>query len=116
MPLYEVAILEQPTRTERDEGLTERLISGPKALVARDAQHAGILAVLDRDEANDLDHLDRSRLMVLVRPFVVDTIRLPAPPLPLPTIGNAPSLQPFGQWQGAAQAIANQAPPVRTTP
>jgi hypothetical protein len=67
MPLFEVAILELPTKKEIEEGLaTEKLVFGPKAVVARDAQSAGISAVLD--EASDI-RVNRDRMQVLVRPF-----------------------------------------------
>ncbi len=67
MPLYEVAILEEPTKKQRDEeGRAEVLAFGPKAIVARDPQSAGIAAILDNE--GDLK-IDRSRMKVIVRPF-----------------------------------------------
>ena len=67
MPLYEVAILENPTKKEVEEkGAAERLVFGPKPVVAADPQSAAIAAVLDESEAIQLD---RSRMRVLVRPF-----------------------------------------------
>jgi hypothetical protein len=64
--LFEVAILEKPTKKEiDDEGKTERLVFGPKAVVANDAQSAAIAAVLDGEKIE----VDRSRMTVLVRPF-----------------------------------------------
>jgi hypothetical protein len=64
--LFEVAILEKPTKKEiEDEGKTERLAFGPKAVVANDPQSAAIAAVLD----NGNIEVDRSRMTVLVRPF-----------------------------------------------
>lgn len=65
MPLFEVAILEQPTKKESEEGKGERLVFGPKAVVAHDAQSAAISAVLD---GGTID-ADRARMQVLVRPF-----------------------------------------------
>lgn len=65
MPLYEVAILEVPTPKEREEGKTETLVMGPKAVVANDPQAAAIAAVLDGDKPT----VDRSRMQVLIRPF-----------------------------------------------
>ena len=65
--LYEVAILERPTKKEAGEGQNERLVFDPKAVVAHDPQAAAISAVLD-EGANI--KVDRSRLEVLVRPFV----------------------------------------------
>jgi hypothetical protein len=70
MPLYEVAILEQPTKHEREDGMSERLIFGPAAVVAKDEQAAAISAVLDRQEMEHAIDVDRSRMTILVRPFV----------------------------------------------
>ena len=65
MPLFEVAILERPTKKETDEGTaTEKLVYGPKAVVATDAQSAAISAVMD-----DAPKIDRTRMVVLIRPF-----------------------------------------------
>ncbi len=65
MALFEVAILEVPTKKEAEDGKGERLVLGPKAVVANDAQSAAIAAVLD---AGTVD-VDRARMNVLVRPF-----------------------------------------------
>ncbi len=65
MPLFEVAILEKPTKNEAEDGKSERLVFGPKSVIARDAQSAGIAAVLD---SGGLD-VNRDRMEVLVRPF-----------------------------------------------
>ncbi len=65
--LYEVAILEKPTKKEVEEArASEKLVLGPVAVVANDPQAAAISAVLD---AKDLV-IDRSRMEALVRPFV----------------------------------------------
>jgi hypothetical protein len=64
MPLFEVAIIEKPTKTDAENGKGERLAFGPKAIVARDSQSAAIAAVLD--EKIDVD---RQRMEVIVRPF-----------------------------------------------
>jgi len=66
--LYEVAILETPTKKETEEGKTERLVFGPKAVIANDPQSAGIAAVLDGNNGEKID-VDRARMKVLVRPF-----------------------------------------------
>ena len=65
MPLFEVAILERPTKTDSENGKTERLVFGPKAVVAADSQSAAIAAVLDGGTIE----VDRQRMEVLVRPF-----------------------------------------------
>lgn len=66
MPLFEVAILEKPTKKEVEEGASEKLVFGPKAVVARDNQSAAIAAVMDGGVPKELD---RQRMEVLVRPF-----------------------------------------------
>ena len=66
MPLFEVAILEKPTKKEAEEGAGEKLVFGPKAVVARDSQSAAIAAVMAGDVPKDID---RQRMEVLVRPF-----------------------------------------------
>jgi hypothetical protein len=66
MPLFEVAILENPTKKAAEDGIGQKLIFGPKAIIARDIQSAAMNAVMD----NPVDpKIDRSRLEVLVRPF-----------------------------------------------
>ena len=65
MPLFEVAILEMPTKNEREDGKAEKLVMSPRAVVAADAQSAAIAAVLD----NGSLEVDRTRMQVLVRPF-----------------------------------------------
>jgi hypothetical protein len=66
MPLFEVAILETPTKKDAEEGKTERLVFGPKAVVARDNQSAAIAAVMDGGMDSTVD---RTRMNVIVRPF-----------------------------------------------
>jgi hypothetical protein len=66
MPLFDVAILELPTKKEREEGSVERLVFGPKPVVARDPQSAAVVAVTNEVIPADVD---RTRLEVLVRPF-----------------------------------------------
>jgi hypothetical protein len=66
MPLYEVAIVQKPTKKELDEGTgTEVLIFGPKAVIARDEQSAAISAVTGANAPT----LDMTRAEVIVRPF-----------------------------------------------
>lgn len=65
MPLYEVAIIEKPTKKESEDGKgKEKLVYGPKAILARDPQTAGMSAVMVEGLKIDLD-----RSEVLVRPF-----------------------------------------------
>lgn len=65
MPLFEVAIIERPTKKDAEEGKVERLAFGPTAVVATDMQSAAIAAVLDGGDIQ----VDRQRMEVLVRPF-----------------------------------------------
>lgn len=67
MPLFEVAILEKPTKKELEDGASEKLVFGPKAVVARDGQAAAIAAVMGEGAPKGID---MSRAEVLVRPFV----------------------------------------------
>jgi hypothetical protein len=67
MPLFEVAVLQSPTKKEVEEGTgAEKLIFGPKPVVSRDAQSAALVALL---EGGLPDGTDKSRINVLVRPF-----------------------------------------------
>lgn len=65
MPLFEVAILENPTKADAEEGKLETLVFGPEYVIAVDEQSAAISAVMDAKEIN----VDRTRMQVLVRPF-----------------------------------------------
>ena len=65
MPLFEVAILQKPTKKEAEDGISEKVILAPKAVVARDDQSAAISAVMDGGLPADFD---RARMEVLVRP------------------------------------------------
>ena len=60
MPLFEVAILEKPAK----KAGKEKLVFGPKALIARDLQAAAIAPFID-----EKIKVDRDRMIVLVRPF-----------------------------------------------
>jgi hypothetical protein len=66
MPVFEVILIQNPTKAESENGQIEKLIFGPTAVVARDDKSAGVQAVLtNRDQIqNNLDRID-----VLVRPF-----------------------------------------------
>lgn len=65
MPLFEVAILEKPTKKEGEDGAVEKLVFGPKAVVARDGQGAVLAAIL----GDSKPQIDMSKAEVLVRPF-----------------------------------------------
>lgn len=65
MPLFEVAILERPTKKEAEDGVSEKLILKPTAVLATDEQTAAVNAVLDNKDIK----VDRARMEILVRPF-----------------------------------------------
>lgn len=66
--LFEVAILQTPTKKEIEENSAEeKLVFGPVFVVARDAQAAAMRAVMgNMDKVKDVD---QTRMNVLVRPF-----------------------------------------------
>lgn len=66
MPVYEVCIVQKPTRKEAEDGGMEKLLYGPKAVVAKDPQAAAIGAVMGGELSKDAD---LTRLDVLIRPF-----------------------------------------------
>ena len=63
--LFEVAIIQQPTVKEAEDGGQETLVFGPKAVIARDKQGATVMAVKDAGIT-----VDPARMVVLIRPFV----------------------------------------------
>jgi hypothetical protein len=66
MPLFEVAILQKPTKKEVEDGSgTEKLLFGPQAVVAKDETGAAIAAARTGVPAE----MDMGRVEVLVRPF-----------------------------------------------
>lgn len=70
MPLFEIAILEIPTKKEVEENsATEKLVFGPAFVIAKDAQSAAIKAVLENAEA--AGKVDKEKMQVLVRSFGV---------------------------------------------
>ena len=69
MPLFEVAIMEVPTKKEVEEGTgEEKLAFGPTFVVAKDGQSAAIRAVLEN--AGKVGEINKDKMQVLVRPFV----------------------------------------------
>lgn len=67
--LYEVAVLEKPTKEQAKEGVAEKLIFGPKTVVANNDRNAAIAVVIDNLSA--FEGVSKERMEVLVRPFVV---------------------------------------------
>lgn len=65
--LFDVVIVEKPTKKAEEDGAVEKIIFGPKTISARDREHAKTLALLDQDfVAGDAA---RPRVEVIVRPF-----------------------------------------------
>jgi len=65
--LFEVALIEHPKPKDAEEnGALEKIILEPTCVVARDAQAASVMVVLNN---KDKIECDMSRLQVLVRPF-----------------------------------------------
>jgi len=67
MPLFEVAIIQAQTKKEAEDGVGgEKLLFGPKFVLAKDGQTAALSAMMGKDAPRDLD---MNRAQVLVRPF-----------------------------------------------
>ncbi len=67
MPLFEIAIIEKPSKKEAEDGAVERLVLGPVAVLAKNDQAAVIAAILGRTSSDT--PLDLNKVEVLVRPF-----------------------------------------------
>lgn len=67
MPLFEVAILEAPSKKAAEDGATERLAFGPVFVIAKEGQSAALRAVMENPQK--MTEIDKSRMQVLVRPF-----------------------------------------------
>jgi hypothetical protein len=65
--LFEIAILEHPTKEQEKEGQSAKLVLGPVYAVTKDDRGAAIAAVMDH--ADKLATVARDRMEVLVRPF-----------------------------------------------
>jgi hypothetical protein len=67
MPLYEIAIIQQPTKKETEDGIgAEKLLYGPTSILARDEQTALMTAMIGENAPKGLD---LNRVSVLIRPF-----------------------------------------------
>lgn len=65
MPVFEVVIVQKPTKKDAEDGAIETLLLGPKAVVAKDEQSAAIGAAMSMPK----DGVDLTRIDVKVRPF-----------------------------------------------
>jgi hypothetical protein len=67
MPLFEIAIVQTQTKKEAEDGIGgEKLLFGPKFVLAKDGATAALSAMMGADAPKDVN-LDRAQ--VLVRPF-----------------------------------------------
>jgi hypothetical protein len=67
MPLFEIAIISVLTKKEAEDGVAgEKLLFGPKFVMAKDGQTAAITLVMSADGPRDID---MAKAQVLVRPF-----------------------------------------------
>lgn len=68
MPLFEIAIIEIPTKKEVEEdGAKEKLIMPPTFVMAPSADQAALNLAMDGKIPSDTN---RDKMKVLVRPFV----------------------------------------------
>jgi len=66
MPLFEIAITQKPTKKEAEDGGGEKLMFGPKAIVAADKE----AAVIDLAMSGEIPpEIDRKRMEIHCRPF-----------------------------------------------
>ncbi len=74
MPLFDVAVIQKPSKKEVEEnGASESLILGPLSVIAKDAQSAAIKAIGKYDPSARQPGqpvFDLDKCEVLVRPFV----------------------------------------------
>ena len=65
--LFEVAVIEHPTKEQAKEGATEKLIFGPVSVIASDDRNAAIAVVIDN--AAIFAEVAKDRMEILVRLF-----------------------------------------------
>ena len=78
MPLFEVAVIQDPTVREREDGELEKLVYGPETIIAASEQAAGMevyskaikVKVTEDKDGLPVDvNWDVKRFRILVRPF-----------------------------------------------
>lgn len=67
MQLFQVALIQHPTKKETEEGQSSTLIMEPTAVLAKDHMMAAVQAVAKGKEK--IGNIDMARVEVLVRPF-----------------------------------------------
>jgi hypothetical protein len=65
--VFQVVVIEEPSKNSADDGELEKLILGPITLVAKDKDSAG--AIVCMENAGALKSVKKERMKVLVRPF-----------------------------------------------
>ena len=69
MPLFEVAVIQDPTVREREDGELEKLVYGPETVIAASEQTAGMEVYSKAVKIETIDDYDPKRFKILVRPF-----------------------------------------------
>ena len=69
MPLYEVAILEIPTKKQREDGAGEKLVFGPTTVIAKDDPGAIVAAMQKANGKDRLKDVNQTMMQVITRPF-----------------------------------------------
>jgi len=69
MPLFEVAVIQDPTVREREDGELEKLIYGPETVIAASEQAAGMEVYTKAVKIENIENFDPKRFKILVRPF-----------------------------------------------
>lgn len=65
--IFEYVIAEHPSKKDAERGDLEKVVVGPKTIVAKDQKSAETLALLELGKADVV--YDAKRIEVLVRPF-----------------------------------------------
>jgi hypothetical protein len=66
--VFQVIIIEEPSKNEMDDGVMEKLILGPITVVAKDRDSAGALVCMEH--ANELKDVKKERMKVLTKSFL----------------------------------------------
>ncbi len=69
MPLFEVAILEKPTKKEIEEGSKQEKLLFFRRVTAPNDRSASINAVRSKEAIDALEKIADDRMEVIVRPF-----------------------------------------------
>lgn len=67
--IFEYIIVQHPHKKDAEKGELETVVTGPTVIVAKDAEHAKVQALLTLGTKTDDLDFDAKRIEVLVRPF-----------------------------------------------